>query len=112
MTIKLSKCIFLVPYQESIGLEICNEVNALEDSTQSVFHSLEPPITFSDLPMLLGMFSLYAKKIPFSSSGCCLVRVSSNRGTGKIQGRQYNPISSVEFRIRKTEKYWTILKRR
>ena len=28
-------------------------------------HSIEPPITFSYLPMILGMFRFYAMCIPF-----------------------------------------------
>ena len=65
MTIKLCKCMLLGLYQELIGLDICDEVNTLEESKQTAFHSLEPLITFSDLPMLLGIFRFYALWIPF-----------------------------------------------
>ena len=56
---------FLGPYQELIRVDIFNEVNTLEESNQTAFHSLDPPITFSDIPMLLGMFRFYALWIPF-----------------------------------------------
>ena len=82
---------FLGPYQELIGVDICDEVNTPEQSKQTAFHSLKPPITFSDLPILLGMFRFYVLWIPFSRYGCCLGRVSSNRGTWKVKGRQSNP---------------------
>ena len=51
---------FLGPYQELIVVEICNEVNTSDDSNQTVFHSLEPIIMFSDICMLLRMFRFYA----------------------------------------------------
>ena len=60
MTIKLCKCIFLGPNQELIGVEIYNEVNTLEESNHNEFHILDPPITFSDLPMFLRIFRFYA----------------------------------------------------
>ena len=50
---------FLGLYQELIGVEICNEVNTLEESKQTAFHNLEPLIMFSDLPMPLGIFRFY-----------------------------------------------------
>ena len=55
----------LGPYQELIGVDIRNKVIILEESNKTVFQSLEPPTTFSDLPMLLGMFRLYALWISF-----------------------------------------------
>ena len=64
-TIKLCKCMFLGPYQELIGVDICDEVNTSEESKQTVLYSLEPPITFSYLPMLLVIFRFYALWIPF-----------------------------------------------
>ena len=51
MTIKICKCILLGPYQELIGVDICDEVNTLLESNQTVLYSLEPPIMFSDLPI-------------------------------------------------------------
>ena len=44
---------------------ICYEVNTSEESKQTVFHSIELPIKFSDLPMILGMFRFYSLGIPF-----------------------------------------------
>ena len=35
MTIKLYKCIFLIPYQKLIGVEILNKVNSLYESNQT-----------------------------------------------------------------------------
>ena len=49
---------------------ICDVVNTSEESKQTAFHSLDPLITFSDLPILLGVFRLYALWIP-----CFEVRV-------------------------------------
>ena len=46
MTIKICKYMFLVPYQEFIGVEICDGVNTSEESKQTTFHSLGPPIMF------------------------------------------------------------------
>ena len=65
ITIKLCKCMLLVTYQELIGVDICDEVNTSEESNQTAFHIIEPPITFSDFPMLLGMFRFYVLWIPF-----------------------------------------------
>ena len=65
MTIKICKCMFLGPYQELIGVDIFDEVNTSEDSKRTVFHSLEPPITFSYLHMILGMSKFYALWISF-----------------------------------------------
>ena len=65
MTIKLCNCIFLETYQELIVLDICDEVNILEEYNQTAFHSLELLITFSYLPMLPGIFRSYALLIPF-----------------------------------------------
>ena len=59
MTIKICKLILLGSYQELIGVLIFNEVNTSEESKQTALHSLEPPITLSDIPMLLRMFRLY-----------------------------------------------------
>ena len=56
---------FLGLYKELIGVVILDEVNTSEESKQTVFHSLEPLITFSDIPMLLGIFRFYALWIPF-----------------------------------------------
>ena len=112
MTIKVCKCMFLGPYQKLIGVNICNELNTPEESKQTAFHSLEPPITFSDLCRLVRMFRLYALWIPFSGSGCYLGRGSSNRGARKAQGRQSKPRSSVDCGIMGTAHSWTILKRR
>ena len=56
---------FLGPYQELIGVDIFDEVNTSEDSKRTVFHSLEPPITFSYLHMILGMSRFYALWISF-----------------------------------------------
>ena len=52
-------------YWELIGVDICNEVNTSEESKHTMFHSLEPLITFSDLPMFLRIFWFYALWIPF-----------------------------------------------
>ena len=89
-------------------MDICDKVNTLEESNQTAFHSLEPPIMFSDFPMLLGMFRFYALWIPFLRYGCCLGRVSSNRGTGKVKGRQYNPRPSVDCGKTRTSHSWKI----
>ena len=56
---------FLGPYRELIGVDICNEVNTSEESKQTAFHSLDPPIMLSYLPMPLGIFRFYALWIPF-----------------------------------------------
>ena len=65
MTIKLCNCMFIGSYQGLIGVNICDEVNTSEESKQTLLHSLEPTITFSDLRMLLGMFRFYTLWIPF-----------------------------------------------
>ena len=65
MNSKLCKRMFLGPYQELIGVKIWDEVNTLEESKQTTFHSPEPPIMFSDLPMILKNFRFYALCIPY-----------------------------------------------
>ena len=55
----------LGPYQELIGVDIWNEVNNLDEFKQTALHSLDTPIMFSDLRMILRMFRFYALRIPF-----------------------------------------------
>ena len=65
MTIKLYKCMFLGPYKELIGVEICYEVKTPEGSNQIAFHSIDPLTMFSDIRILLRIFRFYALCIPF-----------------------------------------------
>ena len=46
-------------------MDICDEVNTSEESKQTAFHSLDPPIKISYLPILLGVFRFYTLWIPF-----------------------------------------------
>ena len=112
MIIKPCKYMLLVHYQELIELDIYDKVNTSEESKQTALHSLEPPITFSDTPMLLGIFRFNALWIPFLRSGCFLGRVSFKNGTGKVQVGQPNPILYADFLIKSTSHYWTVKKRR
>ena len=79
---------FLGPYQELIGVEIYDEVDTLEEYKQTAFHSLEPPITFSDLPMLLRMFRFYDLWIPFFEVQVLpcqsLLRQGHGEGAGEV----------------------------
>ena len=86
MIIKLCNCMFLGPYQELIEVEICNEINTLEEPNQTTFYSLEPPITFSDLPMLLGMFRFYALWIPLFQVGVLPWKSLLKQGHGEVVG--------------------------
>ena len=74
---------FLGPYQELIGVKICDEVNTSKESKQTTFHSLEPPIRFSDLSMLLGIFRFYDLWIPFLGVQVFPWQVLLKRGHGK-----------------------------
>ena len=69
---------FLNPYQELIWVYICDEVNTLEES-----NSLGPPIMFSDIPMLLGMFRFYALWIPFFEIQMLLWQILLKQGHGE-----------------------------
>ena len=86
MTNKLCKRMFLGLYQEFIGLDICDEVNTSEESKQTVFHSIEPPIAFSYLRMLLGMLRFYALWIPLFEIRMLPRKSLRKQGHRKVQG--------------------------
>ena len=99
MTIKLCKCMFLSPYQELIGAEICDEVNKKYISTYRVLISPHAPRDVQVIrpvdPIFLGL-------------GAALAESPQTWGTVKVQGRHSNPRSSIDWGITRTAQYWTI----
>ena len=64
-TLKLKKCRFLGERQEFVGVDILSDGNTPASSKNDAFSSLDPPLTFSDIRMLIGMFGFYSLWIPW-----------------------------------------------
>lgn len=63
-TAKLRKCRFFPSVAEFVGLDIHQEGNSPAKSKFEAFRNLKPPITFTDLNMLIGCFGFYQEHIP------------------------------------------------
>ena len=58
-TVKLKKCRFFEPDTEFVGIDITPEGNKPAASKDKAFRSMNQPITFTDLRMIIGMEGFY-----------------------------------------------------
>jgi hypothetical protein len=66
VAVKLRKCRFLPSRTEFVGMDLLPHGNSPASSKYKTIEHLTWPLTFGDLPMLLGLFGFYSKWIPWN----------------------------------------------